>query len=187
MRDPVGETRRAAPRVDTAVHGDRSRLRLAADRQQIGDLERGARHGTDAQRDVDLVVKAERPAVLHRQLQHGELAPRRLARSVAVVARSYRAVGMPNGPEVLHPRLFEVRKVRGVVHDSHRIGLGEARAQPVTERVVLPVTRRLQGQSSHALRATPPSGRCRPLWPLRPFRPTPSGRRHLASDSRRPR
>jgi hypothetical protein len=43
---------------------------------------------------------------------------------------------MPDGAEILDPRLFEIGKVGGVVHDAHGVGLGEASAQAVDERVV---------------------------------------------------
>ena len=68
---------------------------------------------------VDLVVEAQGPHVSHVRLEDGDVG--------ALLAQ--RRVRMTDRPHVLDARRLEVGEVGGVVHDPHRVGLGEAHAQ----------------------------------------------------------
>ena len=98
------------------MHGDRAGAGLAVDRQQVGDLERGAGGRAEAQVHPHLVVEAQRSPVLHEGLEHGVVDP----------FGTQLVVGMAEVAQVLDAGLFQVRQVAAVVHDAHRIGLREA-------------------------------------------------------------
>ena len=80
---------------------------------------------------------------------------------------------MPDGPQVLHPGLFEVRQIRRVMDDAHGVGLREAGAQPVDEVVVGRVPRGLQGLTGHGPTRYSPVGTTSPPAAATP--PVPLG------------
>ncbi len=120
------------------MHRYRGGAWLAGNAEQIGDLERRPGHGTDDERDVDLVVERKSAAVLDPDLEHRELTPAfdRIG--------SHLVVGMADRAEELDPGLFEIGQIGRVVDDTHGVGLGKARPQPMDERIVGRITRRLQ-------------------------------------------
>ena len=85
---------------------------------------------------------------------------------------------MPDRSEILDPRLLEVWQVGRVVDDPHGVGLGEARAQPVRERIVSRVPRRLQRLARHRSLLLPVG-----TTPV----PSASGRAPTPDSARRPR
>ncbi len=113
---------------------------LAVDGQQVGHLERRPGRRRQHEVDVDDVVEAQRLAVLHEHLEHGGVEPGRLQLLVRVA----------DVAEVGDAGLLEVRQVAAVVDDAHRVGLGEAHAHAVGERVVLGPERRLDGDAHRA-------------------------------------
>ena len=83
---PFGEARGSPRPVDATMHRYRGGARLAGNAEQIGDLERRPGHGTDDERDVDLVVERRercgtgprpRGPGTHARLRPNRLAPRR--------------------------------------------------------------------------------------------------------------
>ena len=85
------------------------------------------------QMHVDLIVEAQRLAVLHEALEHG----------VVDALRAHLGVRVTEVAQVRDPGLFEIRQVTAVVDDAHRVGLGEANPDSVGERIVGRVERRL--------------------------------------------
>jgi hypothetical protein len=151
LPDPLGEPNGSSPGIDAPVHGHRGRPCLTPHGQEVRNLERRAADGADAQRDCYLIVETQRSAVLHRDLEDGKLT------GIAGVSSAHRVVGVPDGPEVLDARLFQVGQIGRVMDDPHGIGLGEAGAQPVRERIVRRMECGLQGLAGHGPSATPPS------------------------------
>ena len=86
---------------------------------------------------VDQVVELQWPAVLHERLQHRVVHPLGAQLGVRVAERA----------QVLHAGFLQVGQVAAVVHDAHRVRLGEADAQPVHVRVVGWVQRRIELQA----------------------------------------
>ena len=104
-------------------------------------------------------------AVLHRDLEHGELP------GIARLSAAHGVVGMADGPQVLDAGLLEIRQIGRMVDDAHRVGLGETGAQPVGERVVRRVACGLQRLAGHGCGRTPPPLRRRAQTPCRVGRP----------------
>ena len=128
---------RAARRGHAPVHGDRRGSHLATHREQVRDLERRARGRAEHEVHAHHLVEAQRLAVLHCHLQHGDVE--------ALGAQC--AVGVVDRPQVLHAGLLQVGEVAAVVHDAHRIRLREPHPQLVHEGVVGGLQRRVEFQA----------------------------------------
>ena len=146
LGQPRRQADRAAGGVEQAVGGDCGRAHVVVSRQQVRHLERRAGDVGEVDVDVELVVEAQRLEVADVGLEHGGVgalfAP--LGVRVADVA------------EVGDSRLLEVRQVAAVVDDLHRVGLGEAHADAVAERIVARVGRRFDADAHRS------SVACRP-------------------------
>ena len=77
--------------------------------------------GRQQQVHVDLVVEAQRLPVLHEALEH----------RVVDAFGAHLGVRMAEMAQIRDPGLFEIRQVAAVVHDAHRVGLGEPDPDPV--------------------------------------------------------
>ena len=88
------------------------------------------------------LVEAQRLAILHEHLQHRIVHPLGTELHVRVAQVT----------QVLHSGFLEIGQVATVVHDAHRVGLGEAHSQRVGVRVVRGVQRRIQFEAHAAHR-----------------------------------
>ena len=86
---------------------------------------------------------------MHRDFEDGELP------GIALLPAAHGVVRVPDGPEVLDPGLLEIGQIGRMMDDPHRIGLGETSTEPVRERVVRRIARRLQGLAGHDPRLLP--------------------------------
>lgn len=126
------------------MDGDRGGVRDVSGGEQVGHLKGRPADGSKVDVDRDNVVEPERVAVLDERLEHGRFD----------AGRTPLGVRMADVAEEGDASFFEIRQVAAVVHDPHRVGLGEPDADVVTELVGGGVQRRLDVHT-HGAQARP--------------------------------
>ena len=126
------------------MRGDAESTNTAVDGEQVAHLERGPLDRCDVDVHVDHVVEPERDAVPAPGFDDAHVdAP-----------GSDLAVRMSDVAQVRHACLLQHRQVPAVVHDPHRVGLGEADPQSVAEAVRGGIERRFD-RDAHVGDRTP--------------------------------